>query len=136
MTLEARLAENTAALTTMAELMAKFLQAGHFQPAAAAKVEAPKPEKAKAEKPAASAAPTEAPSVQSGETAAGIATATTASPSELSFDADLKPVILKLIASKGNAAAVDVLAKFGVAKATQLKPEQFADALAAFKAAL
>lgn len=134
MTLEARLAENTAALNTMAGLLAKFLESGHALPATAtvtAKVEAPK---SKAEKPAntqpAPATATPAP------TASAPAEPVAESRSELTFDADLKPVILKLIAAKGNTAAVEVLAKFGVAKATQLKPEQFADALAAFKAAL
>ena len=43
--------------------------------------------------------------------------------------------IIALSKDKGRDAAVAVLAKMGVAKATDLKAEQYADAIAAAKAA-
>ncbi|WP_374312467.1 hypothetical protein [Dongia sp.] len=49
---------------------------------------------------------------------------------------DVKAAILKLSAAKGRDAAVAVLKQFGVAKGTELTPEQYPDALKAFSLAL
>jgi len=49
--------------------------------------------------------------------------------------ADVNAAIIALAKAKGRDAAVGVLGKFGVAKVPELKPEQYADVLAAVKAA-
>jgi hypothetical protein len=49
---------------------------------------------------------------------------------------DVKAAILKLSAAKGRDAAVAVLKQFGVAKGTELTPEQYPAALKAFTVAL
>ncbi len=49
---------------------------------------------------------------------------------------DVKALVLRVSKDKGRDAAVAVLSGFGVTKAPELKPEQYADAVAQFKAAL
>lgn len=49
---------------------------------------------------------------------------------------DVKALVLQVSKNKGRDAAAAVLAGFGVAKAPELKPEQYADAVAQLKAAL
>lgn len=49
---------------------------------------------------------------------------------------DVKALVLQVSKDKGRDAAAAVLAGFGVAKAPELKPEQYADAVAQLKAAL
>lgn len=53
----------------------------------------------------------------------------------LSFKDDVGPLILK-IADKSRDKAVELLGQFGVAKGTELKPEQFAEFIEAANAAL
>lgn len=49
---------------------------------------------------------------------------------------DVKALVLQVSKDKGRDAAAAVLAGFGVAKAPELKPEQYADAVAQFRATL
>ncbi len=49
---------------------------------------------------------------------------------------DVKALVLQVSKDKGRDAAAAVLSGFGVAKAPELKPEQYADAVAQLKAAL
>jgi hypothetical protein len=97
------------------------------KPVKAAKVvEAPKPAPAAAESPA--------PTQPVSETATSATTASvesapaSVSPSEISYD-----VVQRAITNKAKTdrdTAVAVLAKFGVKKGTELKPEQYAEILA------
>jgi len=49
---------------------------------------------------------------------------------------DVKTLVLKVSKEKGRDAAAGVLAGFGVAKAPELKPEQYAAAVAQLQAVL
>jgi hypothetical protein len=49
---------------------------------------------------------------------------------------DVKALVLQVSKDKGRDTAADVLSGFGVAKAPELKPEQYSDAVAQLKAAL
>ncbi len=55
--------------------------------------------------------------------------------SELDYKKDVGPLILKL-ADKSRPAAVKLLSDFGVAKGTELKPDQFAEFITAANAAI
>ena len=64
------------------------------------------------------------------------APAVEAGPEEdVSYD-DVKRAVLDLAKTRGRDAAVEVLESFGVSKATELKPEQYAAALKALRAAM
>lgn len=56
-------------------------------------------------------------------------------PSTVTYD-EVKTLVLRVSKDKGRDAAAAVLSGFGVAKAPELKPEQYADAVAQLKAAL
>lgn len=88
------------------------------------------PAKAEAKKPA-------AVSPQSETAAAQPASKPEASTSvaAVTYD-DVKALVLQVSKDKGRDAAAAVLSGFGVAKAPELKPEQYADAVAQLKAAL
>jgi hypothetical protein len=101
------------------------------------KADKPKAEpKADAGKPAAAA-----PSAESQAPSAAAAT-TAEFPSEPVADApaiaiaDVNAAIIALAKAKGRDAAVAVLGTFGVAKAPELKAEQYADVVAAAKKAM
>lgn len=51
----------------------------------------------------------------------------------LDFDKDVAPVVLKLVQTKGRDWVQDVLTQFGVERASQLPPEQFAELIAALQ---
>ena len=55
---------------------------------------------------------------------------------EISYAKDIAPRVLKLAEAKGRPAALEVLAKFGVEKAPQLKAEQYSAFIAAVDTAL
>jgi hypothetical protein len=100
-------------------------------------VKAAKPE-ASEEKPVAAAQSVKAPA----PTAQTATPETVESPSEPEQAAevavsvaDLNAAIIGLAKSKGREAAVAVLTQFGAAKVPELKPSQYADVLAAVKAA-
>lgn len=116
MSIEQALAENTAALHALTALLGKL---GIVPPAAAAeptaKVEKPKAEKPKAEKPAPAPA---------------------AEPAAAATDyAPVGAAITAYAAANGREAAIAKLATFGVKSGKELKPDQYAAALAAFSAA-
>lgn len=117
MNLEAAVQENTAALR---DLIATVKAHGVPTPVAAS--EPAKPTKA----PAASAAQTSAKPVQP-EAPAGKA---------LTYEADIKPVALKVIAKSGNPGLKAVLGKYGAEKAFDVPAEKYPDLLADLKAAL
>lgn len=125
MSLELAINENTAAVKALAELMLK-LTSGAVQVTAqtieAAKSATPKAE-AKAEAKAVKVeAKTEAAPAQVKEEAAAV-----------TYD-DVKKAILAYQTANGREATIAALKSFGAAKGTDLKPEQFADALALFTA--
>jgi hypothetical protein len=94
---------------------------------------APKPEKTKP--PAVSPAPAAEPTPQASETAkpASLPASTPSAESGvLSYDADIKPLVIKVGATKGRDAVVAILGTFNAAKGTDVG----ADDLPAFKAAL
>lgn len=62
--------------------------------------------------------------------------ATPADPETLVTLDEIKAAVLKLAATKGRDAAVGVLQSFGAAKAPELKPEQYGDALTALNNAM
>lgn len=62
----------------------------------------------------------------SGETISTSSTAASdASPSELNFDTDVAPVVLRVVQSKGKPAVEAVLEQFGVARASQLESSRW-----------
>lgn len=88
---------------------------------AAPKTEAP----AKQEAPAAEPTPAAAPAPE----------ASAPTDTAPSYE-DVKKLVLKMSSEKGREPTVALLGTFGVAKAPDLKPEQFADVIAALNAAL
>ena len=120
MSLELAINENTAAVKALAELMLKLTSgaaviATNTTQAVEAKAEA-KAKAAKAE------AKTEAAPAQVKEEAAAV-----------TYD-DVKKAILAYQTANGREATIAALKSFGAAKGTDLKPEQFADALTLFTA--
>ncbi|MDZ7918490.1 hypothetical protein [Rhodoferax sp.] len=86
--------------------------------------------KTEAKKPAAVSQPSEtaaAPIASKPEASTSVAAVT--------YD-DVKALVLQVSKDKGRDAAAAVLSGFGVAKAPELKPEQYADAVVQLKAAL
>ena len=120
MSIEAHLAENTAALKTVADLIAKFLAAGHAQAPAIAKAEAAPAKKAE-------------PKAEAAAPAAPVAPVATASNEDAYLV--VKEQLLKLIASKGNEAGVALLAQFGAKNGKQLPAEKYPEVLAAIEKA-
>jgi hypothetical protein len=137
MSIEQALAENTAAIRALIETIKSGLPVTHAQiqavadeGAAAEKAEkkttAPKAEK-KTETPKAEAAePSAATPEQKAEPAAA----------EAATYQDAASAITKLSRAKGRDAAVAVLQQFGAAKLPDVKPEQFADVIAAAEEAM
>lgn len=139
MSLEAILEANTAALQSHTAVMQALLERlGAAAPAAletvAAAVEEAKPADAKEEKPAAQgkAKPqAEKPAAQAkpeAEQKAGTAEAVT-------YD-QIKPLIIKMGATKGREAAAELLKEFGVERGPDLKPEQYGAVFTKLQAAL
>jgi hypothetical protein len=112
MSLETALADNTAALRELRDLLARV-----SVPAAAEAPPAPKSR---------SAAPT-APTSPTAEAAPAVAPAPTVVASEPTYD-DIKRAIIEVSKVKGRGAAVALLAEFGAAKGPDLQgtPEKFA----------
>lgn len=125
MSLEIQLAENTAALKTVTELLAQFFANNHVKQPVAASA-APKKVETKA-----------APKAETPALAAPVAPATEAAPATdaPSYDT-VKAELLKLIAAKGSDAGKAVLTAFGVANGKQLKEEQYHEVLRSIAAAL
>ena len=63
------------------------------------------------------------------ESAAAQPQASTVATESVTYE-QVKPLILKINAAKGREAAAGALAKFGVTKGPELKPEQYADFVA------
>ena len=145
MSLEATIAENTAALRDLIAAIGKGIPTTHAQVAAVvaeAKPEATakKPDGAAqtAEtKPTATTAAAESSQSVAAETGMTAAQATEAinghadKPADAPTYQDAANAINALAKAKGRAAAVAVLAAFGAAKLPDVKPEQFADVIAA-----
>lgn len=137
MSLEAVTQENTAALKehteVMKALLARLTAGAITTPAAEKPVATPKSVPAASPAPSkptatavADAAPEKTASASSpaAESAAAAPPASTAAPA--TYD-QVKPLILKINTAKGREAALAALAKFGVDKGPDLKPEQFAE---------
>lgn len=60
-------------------------------------------------------------------------TAETASPTELNFDTDVAPIVLQVVKEKGKPVAQDILAQFGVEKASLLDPAQWPELVSLLK---
>lgn len=139
MSLETVIAENTAAIreliaalangvpTTNQQVQAVVEEAKAEKPAKAKKAEAPKQE-AEPE-PAATPEP-------KAEPAAAAAEAEPKAQAEASTYQDAASAITKLSRAKGRDAAVALLAQFGASKLPEVKPEQFADIIAAAEEAM
>lgn len=142
MSLEATIAENTAALrelisaikagvpTTAAQVAAVVEQAPQ-QPTETAEARAPeaaRPTTKAKNTPAAATAPAPQPS-----TATDAGASTDAAPA-LTYQ-DAATAVTNLAKAKGRDTAVAVLGKFGAAKLPDVKPEQFADVVKACKEA-
>ena len=166
MSLELALAENTAALLSLQAMLAGLtltataaaVQGPKSAPAHAdvagpttAKAAAPEKTASASTQAAASAAtaaqastaatpdPKAAAVSQPTETAAATPAsspeASSPAPSTVTYE-DVKTLVLKVSKEKGRDAAAGVLAGFGVAKAPELKPEQYAAAVAQLQAVL
>lgn len=85
---------------------------------------------------------TEAPSApdtspESGTLTSGTGpTAETASPTELNFETDVAPYVLRVVKEKGKPAAQEILSQFGVEKASNLDPALWPELVEALKGAL
>lgn len=127
MSLELAINENTAAVKALAELMAK-LSSGAMQVATrTAEVIEVKAE-AKTEKTKTSAAKTNL----TAETEAASAQVK-ADAVQVTYD-EVKKAIVAYQQAKGREATIAALGELGVTKGTDLKPEQYAEALAKFTA--
>ncbi|CAB4163629.1 hypothetical protein UFOVP814_42 [uncultured Caudovirales phage] len=136
MSLELAINENTQAVKALAELMLKLTSGAvqvTTQTIEAAKSATPKAE-AKAEtKDAKTEAKAEAK-------AAKVEAKTEAAPAQVKTDTaavtydDVKKAILAYQTANGREATINALNSFGAAKGTDLKPEQYAEALALFTA--
>lgn len=140
MSLEQALAANTAALTQVAELLARMNASqvltitgdGTGEPLPVYPTEPAAEVAAPAGKPAATAKPKAAPATAKPTAAAAptpvAALAPTPSPvaalPAASYE-DVKKAVLSVVQSCGREAAVAMLAEFGVAKSPELKPEQY-----------
>lgn len=93
--------------------------------------DAPAKESTKVEKPAAAAQSAKAPAA----TAQAATTAESPSDKAPTYD-DASKAVLKLSGAKGRDAAVALLQKFGAANLKGVKPEQFADVIAAVDEAM
>lgn len=125
MSIETQLADNTAALKTVADLLAKFLANDHVPAAKAlAAQHAPKVAKPVAEAPKAEVAKAEP------------APAAAPSPSNEDAYTEVKRELLKLIAAKGSDAGKAVLTQFGVSNGKQLSADKYPEVLAAIATAL
>ena len=56
-----------------------------------------------------------------------------ASVSELSFETDVTPVVLAVVQTKGKPVVEEILAQFGVARASQLDPARWPELVAALQ---
>jgi len=101
---------------------------------AAAPAAAPGPATAQVQEVAAPAKTASAPS-PAAESAAAAAPASTAATDPVNYE-QVKQVVIAITKTKGRDVAVAALAQFGVAKAQDLKPEQYADFVAQAKALL
>lgn len=62
--------------------------------------------------------------------------ATAAPASELDFDTDVAPVVLRVVKDKGKPVAQEILSQFGVEKASNLDPSRWPELVAALQDAL
>lgn len=131
-TVAASLEANSAALkelhSNITALIAAFTNLPVVKPEAA-KVEPPKSEKPAATPTVSATATTETTPVATVQTAPAVE-----SPSDVVDYAKVKEVVLKAIAAKGQPAVLEVLAKFGVAKATALTVDQYPAVIEAIEA--
>lgn len=152
MPLETLLAENTAAQLKVAEMLARLIAtlptATPVAPPAetvtvTANEPAPAPEVAAAEppkprrQPKLAAVPTEAPAPSAPTAEAAVAAAPEPKPepaSAVTYD-DVKRVLIAMTTSRGRNAVVDLLARYGVQRAPDLKPEVYAELIAEAQAA-
>ena len=135
MSLEATIAENTAAIRELIAAIANGIPTTAAQVAAVAD-QAPKKEKGKATVPANGASSTQegtSPAAPAGAAAQDPAAGAVSSPApaaaSVTYD-EVKAAILKLSQAKGREQVVAALTEFGVAKGPELKPEQFAGFIA------
>ena len=127
MSIETLLADNTAAIRELIATIKAQTYAEVSQPATTKVAPAKAEPKPKAEtKPAPESVVVDTPEAH----------ATPADPETLVSLDEVKAAVLKLAATKGRDAAVAVLQSFGVAKAPELKPEQYAPALDALTKAM
>lgn len=126
MSIETLLAENTAAIR---ELIATIKAQAYAEATQPATTKAPK---LKPENDPTNTKPAPEPVVEDTPEAH----ATPADPETLVTLDEIKAAVLKLAATKGRDAAVGVLQSFGAAKAPELKPEQYGDALTALNNAM
>jgi hypothetical protein len=139
MSLEATIAENTAALRELIAAIKAGVPTTAAQVAAVVEQATDKPTTpAKAEAPEAAKPTTKAKNTQAAATAPA-PQPSTATDAGASTDAaapaptyqDAAAAVTNLAKTKGRDAAVAVLTKFGAAKLPDVKPEQFADVIAA-----
>ena len=132
MSLEATIAENTAAIRELIAAIANGIPTTAAQVAAVA-AEAPKKEKGKATVPANGASSTSAETSPAtgaaAQTPAAESAPTAPAAASVTYD-EVKAAILKLSQAKGREQVVAALTEFGVAKGPELKPEQFAGFIA------
>lgn len=95
--------------------------------AKAAPTAAPKPE---------TAAPAPSPSSSSKPSQSPEKAADTDTTKALDYEKDVRPLILKMGTAGKRDALVEILSGFGVAKGTELKPEQYAEVKDKLEAAL
>ena len=137
MSLEEIIAENTAAVKASSAALLKALEAvskmgaptlvgGTDTSPKATTRKAPAGAKAASEQPQAEASTASTPSASSSpSTQASDAATATAETAGVSYD-DVKEMTLKLSGKLGRTAVVGLFSQFGVTKAPELKPEQYA----------
>lgn len=95
----------------------------------------PPPVKTSAKAPAPKSAAVSQPTETAAASPASKPEASSPAPSIVTYE-DVKTLVLRVSKDKGRDTAAGVLAGFGVAKAPELKPEQYGDAVAQLQAAL
>lgn len=139
MSLETAIEANTAAIHELIAVMGAQKEAlapatptkdgGGGKPSRAAKPDGSAPTPPTAEVAGAAPGKTGAASLPSAGSVAADAPALTAATEPLTYN-DVKPLILKINTAKGREAATAALAKFGVSRGPELKPEQYAEFVA------
>lgn len=122
MSLEAAIQENTAAINKLVAALAAGAAISTAATSAAATT-AKEPEAKKSDAQTASSAPGVKPQ---SEAPKDDAQGKAEEPAALDYEKDVKPRVLQLSKEKGRDPTVALLQRFGVQKATELKPEQYA----------